>query len=46
MLAKSQNELALTAASFLRLSMETALRLTKGIYSFSMMLVTYLEYEK
>ncbi|KAM8709930.1 hypothetical protein ACLKA7_016692 [Drosophila subpalustris] len=46
MLAKSQNELALTAASFLPLSMATALQLTKGIYSFSMMLFTYLEYEK
>ncbi|KAH8302437.1 hypothetical protein KR044_006486, partial [Drosophila immigrans] len=43
MLAKSQNEKALTAASVLPLSMNTALRLTKGIYSFSMMLITYLE---
>ncbi|KAH8371719.1 hypothetical protein KR093_008647, partial [Drosophila rubida] len=43
MLAKAQNEKALTAASVLPLSMNTALRLTKGIYSFSMMLITYLE---
>ncbi|XP_068150401.1 odorant receptor 67d-like [Drosophila tropicalis] len=46
MLAKSQNELALTAADVLPLSMATALQLTKGIYSFSMMLITYLGYEK
>ncbi|XP_030571434.1 odorant receptor 67d [Drosophila novamexicana] len=42
MLAKSQNELVLTAADVLPLSMATALQLTKGIYSFSMMLITYL----
>ncbi|XP_070064397.1 odorant receptor 67d isoform X2 [Drosophila virilis] len=42
MLAKSQNELVLTAADVLPLSMATALQLTKGIYSFSMMLFNYL----
>ncbi|KAH8380872.1 hypothetical protein KR200_002132, partial [Drosophila serrata] len=42
MLAKAQNEVSLTAADMAPLSMNTALQLTKGIYSFSMMLFTYL----
>ncbi|XP_026849039.1 odorant receptor 67d [Drosophila persimilis] len=45
MLAKSQHEISLTAADVMPLSMSTALQLTKGIYSFSMMLITYLGYE-
>lgn len=43
MLAKSQTELALTAMDVMPLSMASALQMTKGIYSFSMMLITYLE---
>lgn len=43
MLAKAQTELALTAMDVVPLSMATALQLTKGVYSFSMMLITYLE---
>ncbi|SPP76674.1 odorant receptor 67d [Drosophila guanche] len=46
MLAKSQHEISLTAADVMPLSMNTALQLTKGIYSFSMMMITYLGYEK
>ncbi|XP_033160352.1 odorant receptor 67d [Drosophila mauritiana] len=42
MLAKAQNEVVLTAADMAPLSMNTALQLTKGIYSFSMMLMNYL----
>ncbi|KAH8342321.1 hypothetical protein KR059_001661, partial [Drosophila kikkawai] len=42
MLAKAQNEVCLTAADMAPLSMNTALQLTKGIYSFSMMLFNYL----
>ncbi|KAH8380661.1 hypothetical protein KR009_012076 [Drosophila setifemur] len=42
MLAKAQNELSLTAAHMMPLSMNTALHLTKAIYSFSMVLITYL----
>ncbi|KAH8417181.1 hypothetical protein KR222_005888, partial [Zaprionus bogoriensis] len=42
MLAKAQREHALTAMNVLPMSMATALRLTKGVYSFSMMLITYL----
>ncbi|KAH8415839.1 hypothetical protein KR222_001917, partial [Zaprionus bogoriensis] len=43
MLAKAQREHALTAMDVLPMSMATALRLTKGVYSFSMMLITYLK---
>lgn len=46
MLAKAQTEQHLTAANMCPLSMNTALQLTKGIYSFSMMLLTYLGIEK
>ncbi|EDV40611.1 uncharacterized protein Dana_GF10591 [Drosophila ananassae] len=46
MLAKAQTEQHLTAANMCPLSMNTALQLTKGIYSFSMMLLTYLGLEK
>ncbi|KAH8266053.1 hypothetical protein KR038_001451, partial [Drosophila bunnanda] len=42
MLAKAQNEVCLTVADMAPLSMNTALQLTKGIYSFSMILFTYL----
>ncbi|KAH8416947.1 hypothetical protein KR222_000184, partial [Zaprionus bogoriensis] len=42
MLAKAQREHALTAMDVLPMSMATALQLTKGVYSFSMMLITYL----
>ncbi|KAH8417179.1 hypothetical protein KR222_005886, partial [Zaprionus bogoriensis] len=42
MLAKAQSEHALTAMDVLPMSMATALQLTKGVYSFSMMLITYL----
>ncbi|KAH8297511.1 hypothetical protein KR054_000821, partial [Drosophila jambulina] len=42
MLAKAQNEVCLTAADMAPISMNTALQLTKGIYSFSMMLFNYL----
>ncbi|XP_017043524.1 odorant receptor 67d [Drosophila ficusphila] len=42
MIAKAQKEVCLTAADMAPLSMNTALQLTKGIYSFSMMLMNYL----
>ncbi|XP_037720249.1 odorant receptor 67d [Drosophila subpulchrella] len=42
MIAKAQKEVCLTAAEMAPLSMNTALQLTKGIYSFSMMLMNYL----
>ncbi|XP_030372178.1 odorant receptor 67d-like [Scaptodrosophila lebanonensis] len=43
MLSKSQNEILLSAGDVMPLSMATALQLSKGIYSFSMFLFTYLE---
>ncbi|XP_016996008.2 odorant receptor 67d [Drosophila takahashii] len=46
MLAKAQKEVCLTAADMAPLSMNTALQLTKGIYSFSMMLMNYLGKDK
>ncbi|KAH8379608.1 hypothetical protein KR009_006034 [Drosophila setifemur] len=42
MLAKAQSELSLTAAHMMPLSMNTALHLTKAIYSYSMILFNYL----
>ncbi|KAH8305224.1 hypothetical protein KR018_005270 [Drosophila ironensis] len=45
MLAKAQKEPNLSAADMMPLSMTTALQLTKGIYSFSMMMLTYLGFE-
>ncbi|XP_017080103.1 odorant receptor 67d [Drosophila eugracilis] len=46
MIAKAQKEVCLTAADMAPLSMNTALQLTKGIYSFSMMLMNYLGKDK
>ncbi|XP_017088216.2 odorant receptor 67d-like [Drosophila bipectinata] len=46
MLAKAQTESYLTAANMWPLSMNTALQLTKGMYSFTMMMLTYLGMEK